>query len=153
MRLVARAVGLAVVLVLATGCGGAENSTDKDKGGDFDKAADRSTCVADAKKVAELPSGFPVNFPFPPGTVVYSAQDRGKEGVVVTGVTSLPFKQVLAALNGPAQEAGFRITNGETEAHDAEANWSGNDFRGRWAIRESATCDGETVVQVLAAPA
>jgi hypothetical protein len=87
----------------------------------------------------------------PPQTIVYDAEDRGDEGVVVTGVTDLPFTDVLGALNGPAQDAGFTVTSGETEEHDAEANWSGNGYRGRWAIRESATCPGETVVQVLAA--
>jgi len=151
MRLLPRAAVLTAALVLATtGCG-AKSAGEKDKG-DFEQAADRSTCVADAKQVSQLPAGFPKGFPFPAKTVAYSAQDRGREGVVVTGVTSLPFKQVLAALNGPAQDAGYKVTNGETEEHDAEANWTGNGFRGRWAIRESATCAGETVIQVLAAP-
>ena len=27
---------------------------------------------------------------------------------------------------------------------------SGEEFHGRWAIQTSATCDGETVIQVLA---
>ena len=108
------------------------------------------TCLADAKKVSSFPDGFPQDFPFPGKTVVYDVEDRGKDGVIATGVTDLPFKQVLAALNGPAQDAGFKVTNGETEEHDAEANWKGNGFEGRWAIRESGTCSGETAVQVLA---
>lgn len=112
--------------------------------------ADRSTCLADAEALAELPEGYPADFPLPPQTVAYDAEDRGTEGVVVTGVTDLPFTDVLAALNGPAQGAGFTVTEGETEEHDAEANWTGNGFRGRWTIRESASCPGETVVQVLA---
>jgi len=48
-------------------------------------------------------------------------------------------------------DAGFRVTNGETEEHDAEANWTSGDQEGRWAIRESADCPGETVIQVFAA--
>jgi hypothetical protein len=112
-------------------------------------AADRSTCLADAKPVDALPDGYPEDFPLPPHTVAYDAEDRGEEGVIVTGVTDLPFQQVLQALNGPAQDAGFKVTNGETEEHDAEANWEGNGFRGRWAIRESASCDGEVVIQLL----
>jgi hypothetical protein len=147
-RTVAPLIG---VLLLVGGCGGSGSSpkkADPDEAG-LGKAADRSTCVADAKKISSYPSGFPKNFVFPPRTIVYDAQDRGAEGVVVTGVTDLPFKQVLAALNGPTQAAGFKVTSGETEAHDAEANWTGNGFRGRWAIRESSSCSGETVVQVL----
>ena len=56
---------------------------------------------------------------------------------------------MTAQANGPTQDAGFKITSGETEEHDAEANWSGNGYRGRWAIKESAQCDGDVVIQVL----
>ena len=134
---------LVASLLLVTGCG--EQN--------LDHAASASTCVQDAHPVSSYPSGFPARFPFPAKTVVYHAEDRGADGVVVTGVTSLPFKQVLAALNGPAQKAGYKVTSGETEEHDAEANWQGNGFRGRWAIRESADCSGQTVVQVLSTKA
>lgn len=142
----------AVALLAAAGCGDHPGEPDEDHHA-LAGAADTSTCVADARPVARYPAGFPRSFPFPDRTVVFHAEDRGKEGVVVTGVTSLAFKQVLAALNGPAQDAGFRVTDGETEAHDAEASWTGHGYRGRWAIRESASCPGETVVQVLAGPA
>jgi hypothetical protein len=148
------ATSVAALLVAATlaGCGGSDSSTAGDPDEEeFSAAADRSTCLADASPVDSLPDGYPADFPKPPQTIVYAAEDRGEEGVVVTGVTDLPFTDVLDALNGPAQDAGFTVTSGETEEHDAEANWSGNGYRGRWAIRESATCPGETVVQVLAA--
>ena len=56
-------------------------------------------------------------------------------------------------LNEDAVAAGFEITDGETEEHDAEANWTAGEHDGRWAIRESGTCPGETVIQVLAYPA
>jgi hypothetical protein len=39
------------------------------------------------------------------------------------------------------------------EEHDAEANWKSGEQTGRWVIRESAQCPGETVIQVLAGPA
>ncbi|GAB7003061.1 hypothetical protein JCM18899A_05320 [Nocardioides sp. AN3] len=48
-----------------------------------------------------------------------------------------------------APSAGFAITGGETEESDAEANWTGNGFTGRWATKRSATCPGETVLQLL----
>lgn len=137
----------AACLLLVAGCG--ESGEEHDA--EFGVAADTSTCVKDAQQVSSYPSGFPQDFPFPPKTVVFNAEDRGADGVVVTGVTSTPFRQVLAALNGPTQQAGFKVTDGETEEHDAEANWTGNGYRGRWAIRESGSCPGETVVQVLSA--
>jgi hypothetical protein len=142
-------VALALIAVLA-GCGGSASSTADDADEEeFSAAADRSTCLADATAVDSLPDGYPADFPMPPQTVVYDAEDRGEEGVVVTGVTDLPFTDVLDALNGPAQDAGYEISDGETEEHDAEASWAGNGYRGRWAIRESAGCPGETVIQVL----
>ena len=45
--------------------------------------------------------------------------------------------------------SGFRVTSGETEEDDAEADWTGHGFVGRWAIKKSATCPGETVIQLL----
>jgi hypothetical protein len=144
------AATVAAAALLLAGCGSSGSGSEA-KGKDvFEKAADRTVCVKDATAISTYPTGFPRDFPFPPSTVVYNAQDRGQEGVVLTGVTTLPFKQVLAALNGKAQAAGFKVTSGETEEHDAEANWSGNGYRGRWAIRESGSCAGQTVVQVLA---
>ena len=142
----------AVVTVLAGGCGGgAANSGRADH--DSGAAADTTTCRAQARPVAPsaYPSAFPADFPFPARTVVYDVEDRGKDGVIASGVTDEPFKQVLADLNGPAQKAGYQVTSGETEEHDAEANWTGHGHHGRWAIRASASCSGETVVQVLAA--
>lgn len=146
------AAGLAAVLLLAPACGAKKDSEKEKDKKEFGTAADLSTCKADAKPVARpYPSGFPESWKFPPQTVVFNAEDRGKDGTIVSAVTSTPFKQVLAFLNGPVQAAGYKVLNGETEAHDAEANWKGNQFHGRWAIRESATCSGETVIQVLSA--
>ena len=152
--------GLVLVIALATvglaGCGSDEKKqdADKDAGHEFSAAADRNICKADAKPLGSpYGDGFPQEFPFPPQTTVYDYEDRGDTGAIVTGITSAPFKDVLDHLNHAAVDAGFAITEGETEEHDAEANWTSQEYRGRWAIRESATCPGETVVQVLAAPA
>jgi hypothetical protein len=145
---------VAALVLTLTACGStggtkAESAEEKELG----KAADRSTCLADATPVSGYPDGFPKDFPFPDKTVVFDVEDRGSDGVIATGITSLPFKNVLAALNGRAQDEGFKVTGGETEEHDAEASWTGERDAGRWTIRESATCPGETVIQVLAYPA
>jgi hypothetical protein len=66
-------------------------------------------------------------------------------------VTTTPFDRVLDHLNHA--EPGVRITGGETEEDDAEASWTAPGRTGRWAIRTSATCPGETVIQVLSTPA
>ena len=148
-------VGAAALLVVLTACGGSSGATTDRTGHDrLENAADRNTCAADAKAVA-TPYGaqFPDGWPFPAGTTVYDVEDRGAQGTIVTAVSTSPFKAILAFLNHDVAGRGFRVESGETEAHDAEAEWAGNGHRGRWAIRESAQCPGETVIQVLAAKA
>ena len=144
---VARLGAIALLLTLS-GCGDDQRAKEPE----LDKAADRSTCSADATAVA-MPYGgqFPDGWPFPPRTTVYDVEDRGDQGTIVTAVSTAPFETILHFLNHDVVSAGFAIESGETEEHDAEAEWEGNGHRGRWAIRESAQCPGETVIQVLAA--
>jgi hypothetical protein len=144
------AVSLVALGVVLAGCGGGQQgSEDKDPDAASGSAgADTSTCVRDAKPVTTTPDGYPTDFPLPKGTVVFHVEDRSGAGVIATGVTATPFEDVLAAMNA-ARRVGFRVTSGETEDDDAEANWAGNGYVGRWAIKKSATCPGETVVQLL----
>jgi len=146
-RMAAR-VGAAALLLAVAACGGDHEAAEKDG----DKAADVSTCSAEAKAVAAPYGGqFPEGWPFPPGTTVYDVEDRGDQGTILTAISTAPFQSILDFLNHDVVDAGFTITSGESEEHDAEAEWTGHEHRGRWAIRKSAHCPGETVVQVLAA--
>ncbi|HET7432087.1 MAG TPA: hypothetical protein VFJ89_11325 [Nocardioides sp.] len=147
LRLLAAPLATALLL-LATGCGGHGESADPDADR-VSPVADTSTCLADAQQVTSYPDGYPQDYPLPEGTVVFSVEDRGADGIVATGVTDTPFDEVLREMNAAAG-AGFSRTSGETEEDDAEANWQGNGFTGRWSIKKSATCSGETVVQLLA---
>ncbi len=158
-----------VLALLLSGCGagpgdraageksreqGRESAAEQARETGLGTAADRSTCRADAKPLARpYGDGFPERWRFPPRTTPFAYEDAGEAGVVVTAVSSTPFRDVLDYLNHDAVAAGFRITDGETEEHDAEANWTAGQHDGRWTIRESATCPGETVIQVLAYPA
>ena len=103
----------------------------------------------EAARTRRTATGSPQDWPFPARTVVFNAEDRGADGTIVTAISSTPFKRRSCAfMNHDVVGAGFKIEKGETEDHDAEAEWEGNGFRGRWAIRESAQCPGETVIQV-----
>lgn len=149
VRRLAAAAALATLATVAAACGSSDaDAGDKHAGDTHSAAADTSTCAADATAVTSTPAAYPADFPLPKGTVVFHIQDRGADGVIATGVTTTQFDDVLKAMNA-SQDAGFKITNGETEEDDAEANWTGNGFTGRWAIKKSATCSGETVVQLL----
>jgi hypothetical protein len=168
MRPVSRlAAGLTAALLVGslTGCGGSPDAvssgTDKDASaqsagtdgaeGRLEGAADLSTCRADASPAA-TPYGkdFPRDWPFPSDAVVFHAEDRDGEGTIVTAVSSQPFEKVLEFMNTDVVSAGFDRDTGETEEHDAEAEWEGQGYRGRWAIQESGSCPGDTVIQVLA---
>jgi hypothetical protein len=149
-RLLAAPV-VAALMLLPSACGGGESDGADAHGAEeesFSAAADTDTCVDDATAATAAPAGYASSFPLPHGTVVYNVEDRGEDGVIATGVTALAFDDVLDAMNA-SEQAGFRITSGETEEDDAEANWTGNGYVGRWAIKKSATCAGETVIQLL----
>ncbi len=121
MRVCAASAGAAMLLAACGSSGGADPDAANGPSGN---AADVGSAVcakdAAAKKVA-LPPSFPSGFPMPPGTVVYSVEDRGAAGIVVTGVTDAPFQQVLKALQARLPAAGFRPGDGESEPHDAES--------------------------------
>ena len=139
----------AVLLLLLTACGGGGESDSADPDADgLASAADTTTCVNDAHPVTSTPDGYPTSFPLPDGTVLFHVEDRGQDGVIATGVTGTPFDDVLASMNA-STKSGFKVTSGETEEDDAEANWTGQGFTGRWAIKKSASCPGETVIQLL----
>lgn len=149
---VALACATGLLSVSMTAC--AEGADERAPEHGMAQAADESACRADVAPL-RAPYGprFPQAWPFPPGTTVYHYEDRGQDGRIVTATSSTGFHDVLAFMNHEVVDAGFHIEDGETEEHDAEAEWAGNGYRGRWAIRESGSCPGETVIQVLAAEA
>ena len=147
--LAAPAAGLLLAALLSGCSSSGGGGTDHPTGGAVDVSQALCTKDAAAKRVPP-PGGFPSDFPLPPGTIVYSTDDRGQDGIVVTGVTASSFKATLKSLQTALPPAGFKPEDGEVEPHDAESDWSSNDYKGRWAIREIAQCGGETLVNVVA---
>jgi hypothetical protein len=94
-------------------------------------------CPGSARAV-DLPAGFVA--PLPRGTVVVDVRHGDKDRTVVTGVVPAEQKDVLAQLQKAYPAAGLTLTEGETEEHDAESNFHGNGFEGRWGIRELTDC-------------
>ncbi|MFL6160587.1 MAG: hypothetical protein ACJ74U_00025 [Jatrophihabitantaceae bacterium] len=140
-------IGAAISLAFCSACRSEEH--DADKGSPVNVAS--AVCAKDAAaKQVSLPSGFPADFPMPPGTRLYAVDNRGPDGIVVTGVTGTPFKSVLSSLQTGLPAHGYTPKDGETEPHDAESNWTSAGYEGRWAIREIPQCSGETLVNVVA---
>jgi len=148
--------GATALIATTAACGGSSGdggkNPDKDAKVGGGAAAYVSTCTDQATPAARpYPAAFPSDWPFPSRTVVFNAEDRGSDGTIVTAVSATRFKEILRFMNHDVVDAGYKVKEGETEEHDAEAEWEGNGYRGRWAIRESSSCRGETVIQVLSA--
>ncbi|MEP7020276.1 MAG: hypothetical protein ABI808_06465 [Pseudonocardiales bacterium] len=139
----------AALLIALTACSsGAKPGQHKET----DQAAGRNTTCAKqaAGHAVKVPAGFPVDFPVPAGMIITTAQDRGKGGLVITGVTATKFADVLRALQTELPAKGYTPENGEVEPHDAESDWTAAAYSGRWAIRELEECGGDTAVSVVA---
>ena len=102
---------------------------------EMETAADRSVCRADAEPVARpYDAGFPRSWSFPPQTTVYDVEDRGETGVIVTGVSSAPFADILDYLNHDAVAAGLHRDRGRDR---------GARRRGRLEVRPAGRAVGD----------
>jgi hypothetical protein len=145
------AVGVTAALVAAlSACSGDNPANDPDKAAADTALQPLSSACAKNASAKALPAGFPTEFPLPAGTIVTTAEDRGTGGLVIEGVTPAAFSNVLHDLQTSLPAKGFTPSDGETEPHDAESNWSSATFSGRWAIRELTQCGGQTSVSVVA---
>lgn len=137
MPRIARALAAALLvsgLGLLTACGD----------GDADAAAavrsgtpQTVDCPGKATPV-QLPQGFAA--PLPAGTIVVAVQKRDDGTTVVTGVLPVAEAAALKDLQHAYASGGWKLTEGETEARDAESNFTGNGITGRWGIRELSDC-------------
>jgi hypothetical protein len=146
--LVAIAITASVAL---TGCGGGESDAEKQAEKQLaNSGAPTPVCVEQAKE-ASFPASFPTEFPLPDGSKVYASEERSEGRTIVYAVVDRDVKAVLKQLQTDVPAAGFKLTEGEVEERDAESNWTGNGYTGRWAIREVAGCPDQTSVTVLSA--
>ena len=133
---------MAALLLLAgaglSACGGGRESgesrlepTEQAAEHDLETAADRTVCRADADPVDKpYGEGFPDAWSFPPRPRSTTWRTAATPASSSPAVSSAPFQDILDYLNHDAVDAGFAVTEGETEEHDAEANWK-SDAAGR----------------------
>jgi len=113
---------------------------------------DRTTPCAAAARPAGLPADFPADFPLPPRAVVIGSERRSGNRLIVTAVSPDGVKTVLAHFQSALPKAGLTNSAGEVEALDAESDFSGPAFQGRWTLRDLPGCPADTLVTVLVAP-
>ena len=145
---------LALVLVTAaalTGCGGGDSDEEKKAEAQLRSSGAPTPVCVDQAKETEIPAAFPSDFPLPDGAKVHATEERSGGRTIVYAVVDTDEKDVLKAMQTDVPDAGYTLTEGEVEERDAESNWKGNGYTGRWAIREVAGCTEQTSVTVLSA--
>jgi hypothetical protein len=145
---------LALVLVAAavlTGCGGGDSDEEKKAEAQLRSSGAPTPVCVDQAKETEIPAAFPSDFPLPDGAKVYATEERSGGRTIVYAVVDTDEKDVLKVMQTDVPDAGYTLTEGEVEERDAESNWKGNGYTGRWAIREVAGCPSQTSVTVLSA--
>jgi hypothetical protein len=145
---------VALVLLAAaalTGCGGGESDEEKKAEAQLRASGAPTPVCIDEAKDTEIPAAFPSDFPLPDGAKVYATEERSGGRTIVYAVVDTDEKDVLKVMQTDVPKAGYTLTEGEVEERDAESNWKGNGYTGRWAIREIAGCTEQTSVTVLSA--
>jgi hypothetical protein len=145
---------VALVLLAAaalTGCGGGESDEEKKAEAQLRASGAPTPVCIDEAKDTEIPAAFPSDFPLPDGAKVYATEERSGGRTIVYAVVDTDEKDVLKVMQTDVPKAGYTLTEGEVEERDAESNWKGDGYTGRWAIREIAGCTEQTSVTVLSA--
>jgi hypothetical protein len=127
---------LAVAALLGAGCSGED---EEGKGALAVGQVASVACPSQATAV-KLPAGWAV--PLPTGSVPVDVRNSTNGRVIVTSVVPRAESDVLKDMQKAFASAGLKLTEGETEEHDAESNFTGNGLTGRWGIRELSGCNG-----------
>jgi hypothetical protein len=125
------------VAVLTPEAGEGDDGAEEGKGAEQAGTPQTVDCPDQATAV-DLPSDFAA--PLPEDSVVVAVEDRDGGRTVVTAVVPHAEPDVLTDLQAAYPAAGLTLTEGETEARDAESNFTGDGVTGRWGIRELADC-------------
>jgi len=67
----------------------------------------------------------------------------------VTGVVPATAHATAVFFSRALPQAGFRQAFGESEANEAESDYAGQGFQGRWKIRDLAGCSGVATLTLL----
>lgn len=106
-------------------------------------------CARVAHPIAR-PRDFPATFPLPAGTVFTSLQHRAG-GIVVEGMTPLDFAPMVRYFITALLQAGYRLFQSESEPpYDAESEFQGHGYIGRWRTRAVLSCPGVIDVTIYA---
>lgn len=124
------------------GSAGSSGATDPDAGA--------VACVEQAVPVG-LPADFPTIVPLPESTVVTSVDQRSEGRTVIDAVVPEEFSAMLVLFQDSFPAAGLDLEGGEVEEHDAESEFRGGGYEGRWKLTDLPDC-GDTRIELVVAP-
>jgi hypothetical protein len=88
-----------------------------------------------------IPSEFPKNFPFPPGTLI-TGNKPAKVGTALIGFIPMQLDDARRFFIQKLPAAGFQLGRGEVEPGEIEARFAGNAVVGYFKIRSVPDCPG-----------
>ena len=141
------AVLAAVVLAVATGCGGGGESGDEE-GGELNQQAVAACTGSALSETPDLPASFPMV-----ENVTYTKQSKQGPTTVVEGYFEGSLQDAYDEYKKELEAAGFKILFDEIEDHDSEISWEGEGRSGQVALREECGSDDKIYVHITNRPA
>jgi len=141
------AVLAAVVLAVATGCGGGGESGDEE-GGELNQQAVAACTGSALSETPDLPASFPMV-----ENVTYTKQSKQGPTTVVEGYFEGSLQDAYDQYKKELEAAGFKILFDEIEDHDSEISWEGEGRSGQVALREECGSDDKIYVHITNRPA
>ncbi|MBA3525238.1 MAG: hypothetical protein H0T85_11980 [Geodermatophilaceae bacterium] len=139
------------LLTVLSGCGGGTEASSSSTPSEEKVAAPEGLVCADEATPVDPPPDLPAVIPLPEGTVITSAEERSGRRLVIDGVAPDDFRTTLTFFQDSYAEAGLELTGGEVEERDAESDFAGAGYRGRWKVTDIAEC-GDTRIELVVAP-
>jgi hypothetical protein len=137
---------LAVILLLAAGCGGKKENDE----GELGKEA-QAACTA--KPLSATPS-LPPSWPqIETDKMVYTKQRTTGPTTVVEGYFNGDIKEAHDEWKKELSASGYKILFDELEEHDSEVSWSGEGRSGQVALREECGSSDKIFVHITNRPA
>ena len=140
MRLLTFGSAVAVIALLAAGCGNGGGEKESEGGG--------SACRATATTAA---TGFPAGFPRP-GELTITAAHRDGPTRVIEGYWASGLDEAYDEYKEAVEDAGYDIAFTEKESHDAEISYKGDGRSGQIALRDDCSESDTTRVHITSRP-
>jgi hypothetical protein len=129
---------LLVAAFLLGGCGG---------GGSEGTAGGTLPSCANAGSPVKLPSSL-ASFPLPEGGVIDRTRKDVAGNTVYGGYVAGDVEGTRDWYEEHLPKAGYEVREGDSEEHEAEAEFEGHGVEARYKVRDVASCDGALSLEV-----